>query len=129
MAESPLELLEESLDILGDSVHLEEANGPTSHTAILVTQLDDATVTTAVGRYLVGVIGGAVQHDARCTCGLSQESITRSGPRDETRPAAWARVPTARVTVRGRGRWRQPMNAVPPSPPVERPGGEADQRL
>ena len=53
MAESPLELLEEALDVLGDSVDLEEANGPTSHTAILVTQLDDGAVTTALGRYLV----------------------------------------------------------------------------
>lgn len=70
MAQSPLELLEEALDILGDNVHLEEANGPTSHTAILVTQLDDAAVMTAIGRYLVGVIGGAVQHDARLSDAL-----------------------------------------------------------
>jgi len=89
MAESPLELLEEALNILGDDVHLDEANGPSSHTAILVTQLGDAAVTSAIGRYLVGVIGGAVQHDARLseallpTGGVGREdsSLRRRGRR------------------------------------------------
>ena len=36
---------------------MQEVDGPTSHTSIIVSGLDDAAVTTAVGRYLVGVIG------------------------------------------------------------------------
>lgn len=70
MDDSPLDLLEAALAILGEVVVLEEVAGPSSHTAIVATGLDDARVGTAVGRYLVGVIGGAIQHDARLSAAL-----------------------------------------------------------
>ncbi len=89
MAASPLELLEVALDVLGETAQLQVVQGPTSHTAILVTQLDDAGVTTAIGRYLVGVIGGAVQHDARLS-----EALLPTGDvgREDVRAAVEAAV-------------------------------------
>lgn len=70
MADSPLDLLEAALTVLGDVVQLEEVAGPSSHTSIVVTGLDDPRVSAAIGRYLVGVIGGAVQHDALLSAAL-----------------------------------------------------------
>jgi hypothetical protein len=90
----PLAFLEEALDTLGDTVHLEEVAGPASHTAIVVTGLDDAAVTTAVGRYLVGVIGGAVQHDARLSAALLPAGDVG---RDDVRAAVEAAVGSTNV--------------------------------
>jgi len=94
MATSPLELLDAALNVLGDSVHLEEADGPTSHTPIIVTGLDGAAVTTAFGRYLVGVIGGAVQHDGRLTAALLP---TGQVGREDVRAAVEAAVGSTNV--------------------------------
>lgn len=67
---TPLEILDDALTVLGEEVVLAESEGPSSHTAIVVTGLDAASVTTAFGRYLVGVIAGAVQNDARLSAAL-----------------------------------------------------------
>lgn len=70
MPDSPLDLLEDALQVLGELVRWEEVDGPTSHTAVVASGLDEARVRTAFGRYLVGVIGGAVQHDAQLSAAL-----------------------------------------------------------
>lgn len=70
MADSPLVILEAALQTLGELVQLEAVPGPSSHTAIVATGLDDPRVSQALGRYLVGVIGGAVQHDAQLLAAL-----------------------------------------------------------
>lgn len=75
MPESPIELLESGITTLGTVVRLEESDGGATHTAIVASGLDDRRVTTALGRYLVGVIGGAVQHDARLSAALLPEGI------------------------------------------------------
>lgn len=67
---NPLEILEKSLDAVASNVHLAEAAGPSSHTVVVVSGLDAAVVTTAFGRYLVGVLAGAVEHDARLSAAL-----------------------------------------------------------
>jgi hypothetical protein len=94
MATPPIQLLEEALDILGKTVNFEVLDGPSSHTPIVVTALDDAAVTTAVGRYLVGVIGGAVQHDARLSAALLP---TGDAGRDDVRAGVEAAVGTTNV--------------------------------
>ena len=70
MPGSPLDLLEAALQVLGEVVRWEEVDGPTSHTAVIASGLDDARVRTAVGRYLVGVIAGAIQQDAQLSAAL-----------------------------------------------------------
>jgi hypothetical protein len=86
---TPLELLEDALDTLGDTVDLTVVDGPSSHTSIVVTGLDDEAVTTAVGRYLVGVIGGAIEHDARLSAAMLP---TGDVGRDDMRAAVEATV-------------------------------------
>jgi hypothetical protein len=70
MPDSPIDLLEDALQVLGELVSWKEVDGPTSHTAVVASGLDDPRVRTAFGRYLVGVIGGAVQHDSQLSAAL-----------------------------------------------------------
>jgi hypothetical protein len=60
---SPLQIIDAALTELGEVIVLSEATGPTSHTAVVAEGLDEPRVAVAVGRYLLGVIAGAVQLD------------------------------------------------------------------
>jgi len=96
-----LNSLEEALDRLGETVHLAAVVGPASHTPIVVTGLDDATVRPAVGRYLVRVIAGAVQHDARLSAALLPTGDTgRDDVRTGVEAAVGAWRPDARSAVK-----------------------------
>jgi hypothetical protein len=64
MPGSPLDIIDGTIDELADLVTLSEAPGPTSHTAVIADGLDDRAA-EALGRYLLGVLAGAVQLDAR----------------------------------------------------------------
>lgn len=64
MPGSPLDIIDGAIDELADLVTLSEAPGPTSHTAVIADGLDDRAA-EALGRYLLGVLAGAVQLDAR----------------------------------------------------------------
>ena len=64
MPDSPLEILENAISDLCRLIALTEVDGPTSHTAVVAGGLDDPGVAPALGRYLLGVIAGAVQMDA-----------------------------------------------------------------
>ncbi len=62
---SPLHIIDGALNELADLVTLSEVPGPTSHTAVVAEGLDDPAAPAALGRYLLGVLAGAVQLDAR----------------------------------------------------------------
>jgi hypothetical protein len=64
MARTPLTVLEEAIALLCARLHLTQAVGPASHTAVVATGLDDPDVARALGLYLLGVIAGAVELDA-----------------------------------------------------------------
>lgn len=65
MPGSPLYIIDGALNELVGLVTLSEAPGPTSHTAVVAEGLDDPAAPAALGRYLLGVLAGAVQLDAR----------------------------------------------------------------
>lgn len=65
MPSSPLQIIDDALNELADLVTLSEELGPTSHTAVVAEGLDDPAAPAALGRYLLGVLAGAVQLDAR----------------------------------------------------------------
>lgn len=60
----PLQFIDHAIDALADAVTLRELDGPTSHTAVVAEGLDDQAA-AELGRYLLGVLAGAVQTDAR----------------------------------------------------------------
>jgi hypothetical protein len=70
---SPLEVIENALIQLEGAITLHELEGPASHTAIVAEGMDDPAVPTALGRYLVGALAGAVDLDAR----LSEALLAR----------------------------------------------------
>jgi hypothetical protein len=61
----PLQIIDGAISELTELVKLGHAPGPTSHTAVVAEGLDDPAVPAALGRYLLGVLAGAVQLDAR----------------------------------------------------------------
>lgn len=65
MPSSPLQIIDDALNELADVITLSEATGATSHTAVVADGLDDPAAPAALGRYLLGVLAGAVQLDAR----------------------------------------------------------------
>lgn len=65
MPSSPLDIIDGALGDLADLVRLCEVVGPTSHTAVVAEGLDDPRTSAALGRYLLGVLAGAVQLDAQ----------------------------------------------------------------
>jgi hypothetical protein len=69
----PLDVIGDALDDLEAQVTLQVVDGPTTHTAIIADGLNSPHVPVALGRYLVGVVAGAVNEDAR----LSQELLAR----------------------------------------------------
>lgn len=60
----PLQFIDAAIDALADAVTLRELEDPTSHTAVLAEGLD-VQAAVELGRYLLGVLAGAVQTDAR----------------------------------------------------------------
>jgi len=73
----PLQIIDAALTELGQVVVLSEAAGPTSHIAVVAEGLDEPRASTAVGRYLLGVIAGAVQLD-----GSLSSKYLPTGPAD-----------------------------------------------
>ena len=63
MRETPLNIVDGALNDLAEQVTLTEMPGPTSHTAVVADGLDKPAVPEALGRYLLGVLAGAVQLD------------------------------------------------------------------
>jgi hypothetical protein len=88
MPETALEIIEHAILELGRTVILTEAEGPTSHTAVVAEGLDDEGAAVALGRYLLGVLAGAVQLDAR----LSEKYMLRDVDGLEEIEAAVKRV-------------------------------------
>lgn len=64
MPVGPIQFIDAAIDALADAVTLRELDGPTSHTAVVAEGLD-APAAAELGRYLLGVLAGAVQTDAR----------------------------------------------------------------
>jgi hypothetical protein len=71
---APLEIINEALDVLNEHLALRVVEGPRTHTALVADALGDPEVPRALGTYLVGVVAGAVDEDAR----LSQELLART---------------------------------------------------
>jgi hypothetical protein len=88
MLGSPLYIIDGALNELADLVTLSEAPGPTSHTAVVAEGLDDQAAPAALGRYLLGVLAGAVQLDAR----LSEKYMLSGGSGHEEIVASVRRV-------------------------------------
>lgn len=88
MPGSPLHIIDGALNDLGRLITLTEADGPTSHTAIAAEGLDDPDAPIALGRYLLGVLAGAVHLDAR----LSEKYMLRGVDGRQEIEAAVARV-------------------------------------
>jgi hypothetical protein len=76
---SPLQIIELALTDLAQFVVLAEVAGPTSHTAIVVDGLDEPRSAAAVGRYLLGVIAGAVQLDGALSAKYLPTSVADRG--------------------------------------------------
>lgn len=68
---APIAVLEAALDDLDQHLELIEIAGPTTHAALVTAAIEDQSVPRALGRYLVGVVAGAVEHDAT----LSEELL------------------------------------------------------
>lgn len=90
MVRTPLDIIEDAVAVLCARVRLVEAPGPSSHTAVVADGLDSPEVAEALGRYLLGVIAGAVQMDATLSAALLPEVPTAapSLPRRSSRPSA-----------------------------------------
>lgn len=64
-AAAPVNLLERALNDLGAAISLTAEVLAPSHTVVSVEGLDNPSVPSALGRYLVGALAGAVDYDAR----------------------------------------------------------------
>ena len=53
-AQSPKELIEQSLADIAERVSLREVDSPSSHPVVVASGLDDTTVATSLARYAVG---------------------------------------------------------------------------
>lgn len=60
----PLQFIDAAIDAIADIVTLREIDGATSHTAVIADGLDERAA-AELGRYLLGVLAGAVHTDAR----------------------------------------------------------------
>lgn len=70
---SSLKVIDDALVDLEGAITLQELGEPASHIAIVAQGMDDPVVPTALGRYLVGALAGAVDLDAR----LSEALLAR----------------------------------------------------
>lgn len=88
---SPLKVIDDALVDLEGAITLRELGEPASHIAIVAEGMDDPAVPTALGRYLVGALAGAVDLDARLS-----EALLARGVDAQAELAA-----TVRALVRG----------------------------
>ncbi|WP_306359340.1 hypothetical protein [Nocardia sp. CC227C] len=65
-----MKLIEDSISDIAQHVSVRELRDPTSHTAITAEGLERPEVTLALGRYLVAVLAGLVDIDARLSTAL-----------------------------------------------------------
>ncbi|WP_143861369.1 hypothetical protein [Nocardia amikacinitolerans] len=65
-----MKLIEDSISDIARRVAVRELRHPTSHTAIIAEGLEQPEVTLALGRYLVAVLAGLVDIDARLSTAL-----------------------------------------------------------
>lgn len=72
MSGHPLQFIDAAIEALADIVTLREVGGATSHTALVADGLHERAA-LELGRYLLGVLAGAVQTDAR----LSEKYLVR----------------------------------------------------
>jgi hypothetical protein len=68
------ELVGDALNALAERLSLRVVDGPTTYIALVADELENASVPDALGAYLVGVVAGAVNEDAR----LSVELLART---------------------------------------------------
>ena len=73
----PMVLLESALVDLGAKISFSAGAPAPSHTVVIVDGLDDPSVPTAMGRYLVGALAGAVDIDARLCADLLAHGADR----------------------------------------------------
>ncbi|MFE8016307.1 hypothetical protein ACFU3O_26640 [Streptomyces antibioticus] len=71
----PLELIRQALEHLGHMVRLTEEAGATTHTVVVATGLEAPSVPESFGQYLVGVLAGAVGHDAQLSSDLLAQGV------------------------------------------------------
>jgi hypothetical protein len=84
LVRDPLEILDSALDVLDAHLDLALIEGPETHVALAAVDIDDAAVPHALGRYLVGVVSGAVDIDAQ----LSRELLAET-PDEQAEARAW----------------------------------------
>ncbi|MGZ3148033.1 hypothetical protein ACVDFE_39875 [Lentzea chajnantorensis] len=70
-----MELIDEALDVVANSVTLRVLGGASTHTAIVADGLDQPKVATALGRYLVGALAGIVGEDARLSTVMLEQGV------------------------------------------------------
>ena len=76
-AQGPIALLEQALADLDAAISFSDDEQALSHTVVLVRGVEDPRVPRALGRYLVGALGGAVDIDAS----LSEDLLARGADR------------------------------------------------
>jgi hypothetical protein len=74
---TPMALLESALVDLDAAISFSAAAPAPSHTVVIVDGLDSPSVPTAMGRYLVGALAGAVDIDARLCVDLLAHGVDR----------------------------------------------------
>jgi hypothetical protein len=80
--QSPKELIEQALADIAERVSLREVDGPSSHTIVVASGLDDPTVADSLARYAVGFLAGWVAKDATISARLGMQGVDK---RDELR--------------------------------------------
>jgi hypothetical protein len=66
----PDKAVDDALEVLADGLTLEEAHAGDSHTAIVVSGMDDPQVANALGLYLVGLLAGVVRTNLQLSTAL-----------------------------------------------------------
>lgn len=64
MTDTPMDVVGKAVEDLAVHLVLRKVDGPSTHVAIVAEGLEDSEVPRALGRYLVGVVAGAVEDDA-----------------------------------------------------------------
>jgi hypothetical protein len=70
----PVDVIRQALAVLERRLTLHEIAGPTTHVALVADELEHAEVSAALGRFIVGVVAGAVDEDTK----LSEELLARA---------------------------------------------------
>ena len=77
MADSPKELIEQSLEGIATCISCDEQPSPDSHTVVLVTGLDETPVPQHLAHYAVAFLAGWVQRDATIAERLSVQGVEK----------------------------------------------------